>query len=263
MLTPFAVRRKEYSLKSLYTKRHPLLQRIPEFWQEVFVNGPEEVQQLYSPADLPVLSAIKSFSVERYQIESETTGEPRSLRFTFEFEDNEHFEATKLVKEFEYKASEFGAGNLISKPVPIKWKHKKKDLTTGLLDAAVELYQAEEAMKLKKGGKEIDLVEREGLWQHEKLREKIDKSEEQAENEPSFMSWFGFRGAIAEPNPNAKVARNGPNGKTEDDDDSDDDDEGMLDVEIFPAGEEVAICLAEDLWPNVMDYFSKDSEIWC
>jgi hypothetical protein len=33
----------------------------------------------------------------------------------------------------------------------------------------------------------------------------------------------------------------------------------MLEVEIFPAGEEVAITLAEELWTDAMDYFSKPS----
>ena len=131
---------KEHDLKPLYTKRQTLVQNLPDFWPSVFPNGPEEIQQFFSPADLAILGAIKSFSVDRYQIESETQGEPRSLRFTFEFADNEHITDTKLVKDFEYKPSETGPGNLISKPVPIKWKSKKRDVTKGLLNAAVELH---------------------------------------------------------------------------------------------------------------------------
>jgi hypothetical protein len=33
-------------------------------------------------------------------------------------------------------------------------------------------------------------------------------------------------------------------------------DSGLLDVEIFPSGEDVAIALAEDLYPDAMDFFS-------
>lgn len=207
---------------------------------------------------MPILATITSFSVERYQIKSQDDGEPRSLRFTFEFKPNDFFEDTRLVKEFEYKLDPAGPGNLISKPVPIKWRHKKKDVTNGVLDAAVELEAAESTMKLSKGGVELNLVDREGLWQFEKLREKLAKDEESSE-EPSFFNWFGFRGAVAEKS--EKKSRNGANGKAdeepEDADDHEDDDDGMLDVEIFPAGEEVAISLAEEMWPSVMDYFSK------
>jgi len=259
----YAVRRKEFALKPLYAKRKTLLDRVPTFWATVFGNAPEEVQQFFSPADLALIASITSFSVERYQIGSELKGEPRSLRFSFEFGPNDVIEDTKLVKELEYKARADGPGNLVSKPVAIKFKSKKKDVTHGLLDAAVELYSAEEALKLKNGdgGAEIDIVDREALWQHEKLREKMIKLDEEAEHEPSFFNWFGFRGAVnananAEREPKLSTA-NGTSSPDEEDEDDDDEMDQMLEVEIFPAGEEVAIALAEDLWTDAMDYFSK------
>ena len=43
----------------------------------------------------------------------------------------------------------------------------------------------------------------------------------------------------------------------DDEDENEDNGVGLLDIEIFPNGEEVAISLAEDLWANAMDYFSK------
>ncbi|RMZ76592.1 hypothetical protein DV737_g4764, partial [Chaetothyriales sp. CBS 132003] len=190
------LRRKEFDLKPLYAKRSAALQKIPDFWPTVFLNAPEDIEQHYSPQDLEFLGAITSFSVERYQIKSHDSGEPRSLRFTFEFAANDLFSDTKLVKEFEYVSSPDGAGSLISTPVPIKWKSKKKDLTDGVLDAAVDLYRAEQSMTLKKSGKTIAMVDREGLWQHEKLREKLEKLDESGE-EPSFTLWFAFRGAVA------------------------------------------------------------------
>lgn len=201
------------------------------------------------------MAAIRDFRVERYQITSETQGEPRSLRFTFEFDDNEHFDACTLVKEFEYRPSENGPGDLVSKPVPIKWKNKK-DLSKGMLTMAVELEAAEEAMKMKNGGKEIDLVEREGLWQYEKLREAIEKSATADDDEPTFLNWFGFRGAVerrAE-----KVEEKKENGDVEAEEEDDEDlEDGLLDVEIFPAGEDVAIALAEELFPEAIDIFSE------
>lgn len=236
-------------MKSLYAKRKTLLDRIPDFWPTVFGNGPEEVQQFFSAEDLALISCIKSFSVERYQIESEIKGEPRSLRFTFDFAENEFMEDKQLVKEFEYKRREDGPGSLISKPVPIKWKGKKQDLTKGLLDAAVELYSAEEAIKLKT----VEVVDREALWQHEKLRDKMVSLDETDEDQPSFFNWFGFRGAIETPAPK----KEGENGAGDGPEDSDDDVEEMLEVEIFPAGEEIAIALAEEVWSDAMDYFSE------
>ena len=159
-----------------------------------------------------------------------------------------------LVKEFEYKPDTSGGpGNLVSKAVPLKWKKGKgKDLTDGLLSAALELESAEAAL-----GTEVEREEREGLWQYEKLREKVEKAEEDDAEQLSFLNWFGFRGAVGL-KPAAKEANSEVDDEDEEDDDnSDDENDGTLDVEIFPAGEEVAIALAEDLWPGVMDYFSK------
>ena len=44
------------------------------------------------------------------------------------------------------------------------------------------------------------------------------------------------------------------------DDDEEIEEDGFLDVEIFPAGEEVAVALAEDLWPDAMDFFMRANE---
>ncbi|KIW68326.1 hypothetical protein PV04_04279 [Phialophora macrospora] len=251
------LRRKEFNLRPLYNKRQGLLDKVPDFWPTVFGSGPEEIQQFFTPDDLALGACLKSFSVERYQIESADKGEPRSLRFTFEFAPNDFIQDTKLVKDFEYRPRKDGPGNLVSKPVPIKWKSKKKDLTRGLLDAAVELYNAEEALQLKDGEKVVDIVEREALWQHEKLREKLSKLDEDEDYQPSFFNWFGFRGAVDTAVPK-KSTENGVDNADGDEDDQDDDEdemEGMLEVEIFPAGEELAIALAEELWTDAMDYF--------
>lgn len=222
------------------------------------MNAPEQIQQLYSSADVAALAAIRDFRVERYQVKSATEGEPRSLRFTFEFDDNENFGECTLTKEFEYRpaVNNDGPGDLVSKAVPIKWKNKKNDLTKGMLDLAVDLEAAEEAMKLKKGGKQIDLVEREGLWQYEKLREAIVKSQDADDDEPTFLNWFGFRGAVDQKPEATKEA----NGDGDEEDDDEDDLEGMLDVEIFPLGEDVAIALAEELYPEAIDIFMQAQE---
>lgn len=167
------------------------------------------------------------------------------------------------MKEFEYKPADDGPGKLVSKAVKVPWKSKKSDLTKGMLDLAVELEAAEEAMKVKKGTDEVELVDREGLWQYEKLREAIEKSMEAGDEEPTFLNWFGFRGAVEKRSEKKaeEKKQNGENGAAEgadeeDDDDEDEWDDGMLDVEIFPAGEDIAIALAEELFPEAIDIWS-------
>ena len=221
----------------------------------MFLHAPEDISASYTSGDVAAIAAIEDFHVTRPEITSETQGDPRSLRFEFTFADNEHFGACTLVKEFVWKASETGdgPGSLVSKAVPIQWKGKKGDLSKGMLDMAVELEKAEEAMKLKNGGNEIELVEREGLWQYEKLREAIEKSEEAEDDEPTWLNWFGFRGRVEKRSEEKETkAENGE----DEEEDWDGFDPGLLDVEIFPSGEDVAISLAEDLFPDAMDFFS-------
>jgi hypothetical protein len=76
----------------------------------------------------------------------------------------------------------------------------------------------------------------------------LDK-EEEAEEDLSFFCWFGFRGAVLKPDPDTIG--------DDDEDDSDDEPETMLDVEIFPPGEELTISLAEDLWPTAPVSFTE------
>lgn len=247
ILISTSARSKEHALKPLYTKRQKLLDTLEGFWPIVFQNAPDELSHFFTPLDLEILSTLKSFNVERYQIKSETQGEPRSVRFSFEFSSNEYLEDKLLVKEVEYKSGPGISEGFVSAPVAIKWKSKKTDPTRGLLSGAVELYQAEQT--LNNEGGEVDAVERESLWQHEKLRDMLVKQDE-SDEDLSFFCWFGFRGAILQPDANASASG-------DDDEDDSDDEAEMLDVEIFPPGEELTISLAEDLWPTAPVNFTE------
>lgn len=240
-------RRKEQALKPLYTKRQKLLNNLEGFWPIVFQNAPQELAEFFTPLDLDILSTLKSFSVERYQIQSETEGEPRSVRFTFEFSPNEYLEDKVLVKEVEYRSGPGVSEGFVSAPVPIKWKNKNMDPTRGLLAAAFELYQAEQTLNNEGGG--VDPVERESLWQNEKLHDLLVK-EDESDEDLSFFNWFGFRGAVLQPD-------NAESDHEDEDEDSDDEPETLLDVEIFPPGEELTISLAEDLWPTAPVSFTE------
>ncbi|KAK5950132.1 hypothetical protein OHC33_008847 [Knufia fluminis] len=254
-----ALRQKQYSLSDLYTRRAKHLQSIPNFWPTVLLNGPEEFTSTLSPRDADILQCITELTIERYQILSGSEGEPRSLRFTFTFDKskNKFFEDEVVVKEFEFKED----AGLVSKPVNLRWTKQGKKMGLGrLLDLAEGLWLAEEALvgSREKGVKKVAVEqgEREGLWQYEKLREELEKVEGE-DDAGSWLDWFGYRGAVAVGE--KKEVKKEANGDAEegDSDEEDDDDDGMLDVEIYPAGGEVAEVLAEDLWENVMDYFMR------
>jgi len=248
------VRQKEYSLKELYERRQKHIAAIPDFWPTVLANGPEDFVNQLGPQDGEIIDAITSMKVERHQIKSGAEGEPRSLKFTFTFDKNEFFEDSTVTKEFEFVGREDGVGGLVSQPVNFKWtKAAKQAGLNKMLDLTEQLWQAEQALvgDHKKGQKAVAIEqnEREGLWQYEKLREELEKEEDEPV-QTSFLDWFGYRGSVAALNDIKPT-----NGDAEESDEEDEDDDGMLEVEIFPAGEDVAMALAEELWPNVMDFY--------
>ena len=223
---------------------------MPNFWSTVFQRVPESVEQFLQPSDPAILATLTNFSVDRFEL-SDEANEPRSLRFIFEFGKNEWFEDAKLVKEFRYREYRQARGiGLTSSPVAIKWKSRKKDPTKGALDLACDLHNAEKAMKVK----DIDVVAREGLWQYEKLRSKLASLEEESDQEPSFFNWFGFRGIQPPLEQNNKTD---PANGVEDHEEPEVENDGLLDVEIFPAGEELSNAFADDMWPDLLEHFGK------
>ena len=257
-------------MKPLHLRRQDILSKLPTFWPSLFENAPESVAEHVHPSDLAILASLKSLYVDRFEIKSETSGQPQSLRFTFEFGKNVYFEDEKLVKDFRYRDyNDGGLCGMISEPVPIKWKSKKVDPTKGLLDEAHALYGSEKACRVKKGKSVIDLVEREGLWQYEKLRSKMEELDNDPDFvSPSFFNWFGYRGIQPPVAPVGVKKTNGETesgiehqtGKVDDEEEEDDDDAGgLLDVEIAPEGEQLAIALAEDMWPNIINYYCESA----
>ncbi|OJD13413.1 hypothetical protein AJ78_06122 [Emergomyces pasteurianus Ep9510] len=98
----------------------------------------------------------------------------------------------------------------------------------------------------------------------------------------SFFAWFGYRGRdiSAEESEEAvkaddeywgKISRGEKvggeaekEGEGDDDDDDDydedDDEDGLMDAEIFPDGDDLAIALSEDLWENALKYYVQSYE---
>ncbi|PWY79715.1 hypothetical protein BO70DRAFT_362852 [Aspergillus heteromorphus CBS 117.55] len=276
-------------LQPLFEKRSEVINE-PDvrdiFWTRVFLNAPAEIEEYITLPDATILaSTLTNLTVERFEIDAQGQGEPRSFRVTFEFrtgDENPYFTNEKLVKEFYWRKQVLTTtqghkrtwDGLVSEPVRINWK-EGQDPTNGLLDLACDLAEAE-----KKGG------ERQKLPEFTKLVEKKEELEAAAEHDHdhdddedhecggpedsmSFFSFFGYRGsdvtaeqskvATKEDEEKFQKLLKGELVEEDEDDDSDDDDveDDFDDIEIFPPGEELAIAIAEDLWPNALKYYGE------
>ncbi|KAL9055730.1 MAG: hypothetical protein Q9162_003366 [Coniocarpon cinnabarinum] len=293
--------------KNVFGKRAELAQRIPNFWPLVFEQAPPEVDQYIQPSDSNVLASyLTGFSVERFEsqgtpeafssllqastpeISEERFGEPRSIRFRFEFKENEFFEDRVIEKDFWFRRSVEGESDLapiwagrVSAPTRIHWK-QGKDITNGLTDAACDLWEAQTTKGLLDAKDYADAKTKaeqsKQLPEYSSLMGKVDRT---TEGSQSFFTWFGYHGpwvSVAqdrsaraiEKQQREKIRTNGldgaqSDGKAEEDDEDEEDIElssempTYLAVEIFPDGEELAVALAEDVWVNAIDLF-KDAQ---
>lgn len=266
--------RQQYALsKPLYEKREKLVAKIPNFWPLVIEQAPPDVDQYIQPSDSAVLlSSLSSISVSQFEIENGGQGDPRSIAIKMEFTENEYFEDKVLEKKFWYRRSKEGYAGLVSEPVPIKWK-AGKDLTQGLLDLAVKVWEHDKKQSQANGASKDKKKTNPEDWTDDQkvLREKIDKF---GLGGVSFFCWFGYRGedisaeesAIAvEEDKKRRAERaegNAPELKEgdEEEDDEDDDEGDALALEIFPDGDELAVAFGEDLWPNAIKFFTQAQE---
>jgi len=248
--------------KPLYEKRNKTIAQIPNFWPLVLEQAPQEIDQYIQPTDSQVLSDhLTNISIEHFEIDKD----PRSMIIKFEFSDNEYFEDKVIEKKFWHRQATGGWAGLVSEPVAIKWK-SGKDLTGGLLDLVVKVWQAEKsdpkASKDSTPKKEADFTPLE-----KELKEKIEST---GMGGASFFSFFGYRGfhitseesvaAIKKADAERKERAAGK--KTEDEDEEeDDDDEDPLALEIFADGDELAVAIAEDLYPSAIKYYIQAQEM--
>ncbi|RAH40363.1 histone chaperone napB [Aspergillus brunneoviolaceus CBS 621.78] len=280
-------------LRPLFAKRNEVISS-PDlrdtFWTRVMLNAPAEVEEHITMTDATILaSTLKNLTVERFEVDDKGVGEPRSFRLTFEFrtgDENPYFTNDKLVKDFYWRKQVITTANghkrhwdgLVSDPVRINWK-EGQDPTKGLLDAACDLAEAEKKKDADTDRKE--LKEFEALM---RKRDEVEADEEpQGEDEEddvppdadlSFFAFFGYRGSdVTEEQSKAatkeeeekfeKLRKGEEVGENEEDEDDEDDDleDDFEFIEIFPGGEELAIAVAEDLWPNAMKYYVTDQSI--
>lgn len=190
----------------------------------------------------------------------EEGGDPRSFSIRLEFNENEYFEDSVLEKRFWYRRAKNGWTGLVSEPVKINWK-KGKDLTGGLLHLVCAAWEAEQHLKSKQktNGKIATTDEQRAL------KDTLDQT---SMGGLSFFAWFGFIGrrvsakesieAVKVEDERRESIKAGEKIKVSpiDEDDDDEDDLGTS-LEIFPDGDELALALKEDLWPDAIKYFSE------
>lgn len=150
----------------------------------------------------------------------------------------------------------------MSEPVEICWK-KGKDLTGGLLGTARKVWDARHAKAKDGSAKAGELTPDERL-----LKKKMENT---GLGGMSFFAWFGYVGRnvsadesqlATEKARRERLARQAGGASTSNADSDEDDEENEDDneLEIFPEGENLAIALAEDLWPNAIKYFTQAQE---
>ncbi|TKA80111.1 hypothetical protein B0A49_01356 [Cryomyces minteri] len=259
------IMRKQYILSApVYAKRQAAIARISHFWPLVFEQAPVDIDQYIQPSDSQLLAeCLTGLNVTRFEVPlgperiSEEVGNPRSVCITFEFAVNDWFTDQVLEKKFWYRRAADGWTGLVSEPVKIHWK-KGKDLTMGLTDAAVRLWEARQ-----KAG-DMRAVK---LPEYEALAKKVA-----SDQSPSFFAWFGFvtarRWVSAEESAKAEKERESRRNKRKEGEekaaspeiDISDDAFDDQNAEVMPTGDELAISIGDDLWPGALKYFTEAQE---
>ncbi|KAK5112285.1 hypothetical protein LTR85_011557 [Meristemomyces frigidus] len=259
--------RKQNELsKPVYAKRAEAIAKIPNFWPLVMEQAPMEIEDCITHQDSAIFAEhLTNLTVTRPDIEDGKRGNPRSVNITLEFSPNEFFTDTVLEKAFSYRRASDGWTGLVSEPVKVHWK-KGKDLTDGLTEAAIALWDAR---------RKVDDTTAKGLPEYKTLEKKV---EHWNGSNTSFFTWFGWvsgrRYVSAEESEKAnkeyaarkearkearKLGKKSEAESPEDQDEEEPEDDSV--VEVHQQGEEIAACLAEDVWPNAIKFFTQAQEL--
>ncbi|CAM1508462.1 Fc.00g053100.m01.CDS01 [Cosmosporella sp. VM-42] len=245
------LRQQDKLTKDIYTKRQEIIADISNFWPLVLEQAPPDIDEYIQPSDSALLQSLVSLSVDRFELPN---GDPRSVNIKWEFKENEWFEDKVLEKKFSWRYAKDGWSGLVSEPVDIKWK-EGKDLTSGMLGLVKKVWEEEKAGK--EGESEAA----------KKLKEQMEST---GLGGLSFFAWFGFRGrkiseeeheeALKHEQEKRKLHKEGKECDHDHDDDDDDEDDDEYEMEIFPTADDLAVCIAEDLWPGAIKYFTNAQE---
>ncbi|KAJ1325360.1 NAP domain-containing protein [Microdochium nivale] len=278
---------KQYLLtKDIFAQRQTTISKIPKFWAVVFNNAQIDLEAAITPADREIFEhALTGIDVVRPEIPASATvadtglanyGEPRSVTLRFQFAENPWFTDSVLEKTLYYRYSKDGEAGLVSEPVKISWK-AGKDVTEGLTDAAYAFWTAQKKLASQNldgvvfgDARKARDAEAKKMPEYKAV---VETLEEKVEGAISFFNFFSYRGrwtsAVESKEARAELAAKRQAalaGKPIDGDDKEeeeeDDDEEMpaeAEAETFPAGHEVAVTLAEDIWPGAIDYFMSET----
>ncbi|KAL8795358.1 MAG: hypothetical protein Q9195_002099 [Heterodermia aff. obscurata] len=277
--------------KPIYENRARLIKQIPGFWPTVLQSDhvPAAIESSIQSCDPQILNSLKAVEVARFEVDDDPEhGDPRNFKIVFEFDSGPFLEDKVLEKKFWYRRSNDGWAGLVSEPVRIRWK-LNADPTLGLLDIAVDAY--EERLKgsgmigTSQGNKRSSTESSyDGVGAHSRL---VNALEDSDAHSISLFAFFGYcgRNVTAEESAEAMMDQSpsrqdgsgnvAPEWKQSVSEGSiksliqnpshlDSDDEDPLALEIFPAGEEVANALCEDIFPNALRYYAQASEqeVW-
>jgi hypothetical protein len=165
-----------------------------------------------------------------------------------------------LEKKFYYRRASDNWTGHVSEPVKVNWKSEKHDLTNGLTDAALKLWEAKakkSSAPAKNGkGKVKPLAE------HTELAKKLERHDPTS---AGFFTLFAFvserRYVSAEESSKANAAEKTRRAKQQagEEVESPEEEEEFEDaeVEVCPYGADLAMVILEDVWPNAIKYFSK------
>ncbi|KAI1840407.1 hypothetical protein JX265_007169 [Neoarthrinium moseri] len=267
----------------ILAQRQSTIAKIPGFWAVVFDNAAAELEAAITPSDSEVFAkALTTVEVLRPEIPSgakptdlglDKFGEPRSVTINFHFKENEWFSDSVLSKTLYYRHGKDRSAGLVSEPIKINWK-AGKDLTEGLTDAAYALWatQKQNASQQLDGALAGDARKARDAAAKElpEYKNVVKLLGEKVNGAISFFNFFSYRGRWTSAQENAEAraevkARRAAAlaGKDEEEEDEDEDfdelDFAEEDVETFPPGHDVAVSIADDIWPNAIDYFLADS----
>ncbi|KAK6354673.1 hypothetical protein TWF696_003813 [Orbilia brochopaga] len=206
----------------LYARRNVLTSAIPSFWPTVLDATPDFDSHI-APQDMDAMSTITAITVTR----PNPGREPRDfiIEFAFDPAGNQWFSDLTLKKQFWWRSSGGdGWSGLVSEPVEIHWK-KDRDLTAGETSAVYAAWKLRKSQKESKG---------KGAAPNSDADSKKKSLEERLKGgQPSFFTWFAWIGR-------------GREGDLDKEDEEED---------LFNHGDEVALTLADDVYPNAIKYF--------
>ena len=272
------VRQKVNLTRPLYASRSSLISKIPNFWPLVFEHAPPDIDEFIQPSDFVVLSSsLYNLSVSHDVVlcdspddpgcnlqgtklsspngHEKLEGDPRSFLMTFSFAENSYFGATHITKKFWYHHSKYGWGGFVSEPVRIKWK-EGKDLTEGLLDLICDAWESAQPSSQDSDEQDSEPSDPETTAKESLLQQKLENA---YMSERSFFAWFGYVGRHLrhrEANRRSSASSSSPWNQMNENAD------GVgtkAFLEGFPRGDELAVAIAEDLWPGAIKYYSMFS----